>query len=257
MSQQGPPLARRWLEVQGSVFKEKEDSKMIPARRSAILALGVMMTLGGCQQPEIIRAQSGPRYELKHTTKTLELCFPNHRLQPDDEADLQSAIAPPGGPGKVSTHVTIPSRGSSPGKHRLKQIVRIVLRAGIKEKQIHRSDALPPAMGKCISILVDTYRAIPPVCPNWKTAYGTSYYDIQPMSDLGCSTASNLILMIDDPILLFKGEKALPRDGAREALAIAEHRLGKDKGKWLKSESGSSSSGSSGSSGTPSVAGQS
>ncbi len=52
--------------------------------------------------------------------------------------------------------------------------------------------------------------------------------------------------MIDDPIILFKGEQAISRDGNRDSLAIADHRAGKDKGKWLKVDKSDMSSGSSG-----------
>ncbi len=53
--------------------------------------------------------------------------------------------------------------------------------------------------------------------------------------------------MLDDPIILFKGEQSVSRDATRDSLAIADHRAGKDKGKWLKVEKSEGAGGSSGS----------
>lgn len=225
--------------------------------RKSALALLISLTLGGCEVPNKTEIPMPEKpYELQHETKTLSLHFQKHRskLSDDERARLLSALKP-FGPGKMSTHITIPSKGSGLSKQRLKDIIRTALRAGVKSKQIHRSDTLPPATGSSVEIILDTYRAISPLCPNWSTAYGRGYGRGQ-TSNFGCSTASNFLLMIDDPIILFKGEPALSHDGARDSLAIADHRAGKDKGKWLKVDKSDTSSGSSGgSSGSPSAGG--
>jgi len=156
------------------------------------------------------------------------------------------------GPGKTSVHITLPDKGSSLVKRRIKDIIRTVLKAGAKAKQIHKSDTVPPPHGQFVTVILDTYRAIPPLCPNWSMTYGPGY-DRGTTSNFGCATAVNFLLMIDDPIVLFKGESALSRDAVRDSLAIADYRAGKDKGKWLKAEtpSSSSASSSSGASGLP------
>lgn len=221
--------------------------------RNSALVLLVSFAFIGCEVPNKSEVPMPEKpYKLQHDSKTLTLHFHKHRskLPEDEQARLLSALKP-FGPGKMSTHMTIPSKGSGISKQRLKSIIRVALKAGVKAKQIHRSDKLPPATGSSVDIILDTYRAIPPRCPNWSSAYGTGY-NRGPTSNFGCATASNFLLMIDDPIILFKGEPALSRDSARDVLAIADHRAGKDKGKWLKVDkadtSSSSSGGSSGSS---------
>lgn len=218
----------------------------------AILASLAFLALAGCETPnKTIVPTSEKPYELKHDTKTLILNFQKYgnKLPADEQARLVAALKP-FGPGKTSIHVTLPGKGSRFGKQRLKHIIRTALQAGIKAKQIHRSDNLPPANGHSIEVILDTYRAIPPLCPNWSSTFGTGY-GRGPTSNFGCSTATNFLLMIDDPIVLFKGETASSRDAARDSLAIADHRVGKDKGKWLKVEkSEGGASGSSGSAGS-------
>ena len=222
------------------------------------LALLVSLTLIGCEVPNKSEVPMPEKpYELQHDSKILTLHFHKHRnkLSKDEQARLLSALKP-FGPGKMSTHITISSNGSGLSKQRLKDIIRIALQAGVKAKQIHRSDRLPPATGSSVEILLDTYRAIPPRCPNWSSVYGTGY-SRGTTSNFGCSTASNFLLMIDDPVILFKGEQALSRDGNRDSLAIADHRVGKDKGKWLKVDKSDMSSGSSGGASGSSSAGSS
>lgn len=213
----------------------------------AALVLLVSLTLGGCEVPNKTEVPMPEKpYELQHDTKTLTLHFQKHRskLSESEQARLLSALKPYG-PGKMSTHITITSKGSGVHKQRLKDIIRTALHAGVKAKQIHRSDKLPPVSGSSVEIVLDTYRAISPLCPNWSTVYGRAYGRGQ-TSNFGCSTASNFLLMIDDPIILFKAEPALSRDSARDSLAIADHRAGKDKGKWLKVDKSDNSVGSSG-----------
>jgi pilus assembly protein CpaD len=222
------------------------------------LALLVSFTLIGCEVPDKSEVPMPEKpYELQHDSKTLTLHFhkQQNKLSKDEQARLLAALKPYG-PGKMSIHITISSKDSGLNKQRLKDIIRTALQAGVKAKQIHRSDKLSAATGSSVEILLDTYRAIPPRCPNWSTTYGTGY-NRGTTSNFGCSTASNFLLMIDDPVILFKGEQALSRDGSRDSLAIADHRAGKDKGKWLKVDKSDTSSGSSGGSSGSSSAGSS
>lgn len=225
--------------------------------RKYTLSLILTSLLIGCET-EDRSATSMPDkpYTLQHDTKNLTLNFAGHRTKlPEDERVTLVSSLKTSGPGKASVHMTIPEKASALGKQRLKQIIRTALKAGIKEKQIHRSDQLPSANANSIQIQLDTYRAIPPNCPNWSTIYGSGY-DRGNTSNFGCATAVNFLLMIEDPIVLFKGEQSTNRDAARDSLAIADHRAGKDKGKWLRVEkadngsSGSSGAGASGSGGS-------
>ena len=218
--------------------------------RKVALAFLISFMVEGCQVPDKTQIPMPEKpYILKHDTKKLVLHFQGSSSKlPEDEETLLLSSLKTSGPGRASVHVTLPTKGSRLGKQRLKNIIRTVLEAGVKAKQIHKNRKLPPANGQSIEIILDTYRAIPPVCPNWSMTYGPGY-DRGPTSNFGCATAVNFLLMIDDPIILFKGEPALSRDAARDSLSIAEHRAGKDKGKWLKTEKTDSTSGSSGSSG--------
>jgi len=219
------------------------------------LTLLASLTLGGCQVQDKKQVPMPEKpYILKHETKTVSLEFQGRSTKlPEDEKAFLLPLLHPSGPGKVSVHVTLPDKAPPFVKKRIKDIIRTVLKAGVKAKQIHKSDTLPPPHGQFITVILDTYRAIPPLCPNWSMTYGPGY-DRGTTSNFGCATAANFLLMIDDPIVLFKGESAPSRDAARDALAIADHRAGKDKGKWLKVET-TSSSGSSGPSGLPSSGG--
>jgi pilus assembly protein CpaD len=222
-------------------------------------ALSIILSslLLGCETPDRSATPMPEKpYTLQHDTKNLTLHFAGHRTKlPEDERIALVSSIKPAGPGKVSVHMTLPEKTSALGKQRLKQIIRTALKAGIKEKQIHRSDQLPSAHANSIQIQLDTYRAIPPKCPNWSTTYGSGY-DRGNTSNFGCSTAVNFLLMIEDPIVLFKGEHAGNRDAARDSLAVADHRAGKDRGKWLRVEkadsggTGSSVAGASGSGGS-------
>lgn len=216
-------------------------------RKLALIFL-MSLTLEGCEveNKNLVPMPENSPYILQHDTKTLHLNFPGHRSRlPQDEKSSLIAALKPSGPGKASVHLTIPKEGTGLGKQRLKQIVRVALEAGIKPNQIHKSDALPPANRHNIAVILDTYRAIAPQCPNWSTQYGPGY-ERGPTSNFGCATAVNFLLMLEDPIVLFKGEKATSHDASRDSLSIADHRAGKDKGKWLKVEMGTSSSGGSG-----------
>jgi type IV pilus biogenesis protein CpaD/CtpE len=214
-----------------------------PLISKVTLALLAFLTLEGCQVPDQQEIPMPDKpYELQHDMRhySVEFHHKSSQLSFHERARLVAALKP-SGPGKVSIHLTIPNNGSGLGKQRLKQIIRTALEAGLKAKQIHRSNDLPPAHGSCIQVQLDTYRAIAPLCPNWSTVYGSSY-NRGNTSNFGCATAINFLMMIDDPIILFKGEHALSHDAARDSLAIADHRAGKDKGKWLKVETAGSGS---------------
>lgn len=223
-----------------------------PLVSKVTLTLLAFLTLEGCQVPDKNEIPMPDKpYELKHDTKPFTIEFGSHssKLSEAEKERLLTALKAHG-PGKVSVHITLPTKGSRLQKQRLKNIIRAILESGVKAKRIHRSNNLPSATESSVTVLLDTYRAIPPLCPNWSTTFG-KVYDRGPTSNFGCATAVNFLLMIEDPIVLFKAEPALSRDAARDSLSIADHRLGKDKGKWLKVETNSTgSSGSSGSSGT-------
>jgi pilus biogenesis lipoprotein CpaD len=221
-------------------------------RKLALISL-MALTLEGCEveNTNLVPMPDNSPYILKHDKKALSLHFPGHRNRlPEDEKSSFLSALKLSGPGRVSIHLTIPSKGNALGKQRLKHIVRLALESGIKPNQIHKSDTLPPANKHNIEVLLETYRAIPPQCPNWSSVYGHGY-DRGNTGNFGCATAVDFLLMLEDPKILFKGENATSHDAARDSLSVSDHRLAKDRGKWLKVEMSTSSSGGSGSSGAP------
>jgi Pilus biogenesis CpaD protein (pilus_cpaD) len=57
-----------------------------------------------------------------------------------------------------------------------------------------------------------TVAAVPPTCPSWTTAT-TDPYDNKPLPQLGCATARNLAMMVDQPEDLVHGRTLGPASG--------------------------------------------
>jgi pilus assembly protein CpaD len=91
-------------------------------------------------------------------------------------------------------------------------------------------------------MLVDRYVVSLPDCPDWQLPPNDDH-DNAPASNLGCSTTTNLGLMIDDPHDLVAGRTPGLADGAPAINAVGRYR--DDKVKPLNAASGSSSSSSS------------
>ena len=73
-----------------------------------------------------------------------------------------------------------------------------------------------------------TLRAVPPVCPKWEdyTVNGDSTDVVTP---LGCATARNLAIMIDNPKDLVEGRDPGPVDPTIAAAAIERYHNGQTK----------------------------
>jgi type IV pilus biogenesis protein CpaD/CtpE len=233
--------------------------KITPYRMSASKKWFLLMIIAitGCETPQkVILPEAEKPYELKHETKRVHLRFVPHQAQLSHEEKTQFiallySLKFTDKRAKSSLHATLPHSNTRLGKQRLKSIIRTLLKSGLKPKQIHRNEEIMLPSCNKVAIDLDIYRAIPPLCPDWSTAYGKGYDRSSPRN-YGCSTASNFLLMIDDPIILFKGEKPVAHDAARDSLAISDFKAGKDKGKWLrveKTDGGGSGGGSGGSSG--------
>lgn len=192
-------------------------------------------TLVGCGSPFIPTPPiEEKKYELKHERHVLTLNFPKNQvaLPLDNQLSLVDYVHP-AGPGKTSAHITMTCKtGGITGK-RLRYLTKYLLSLGVKKKQIHCDTRLDPETSNTFDIVINTYRVIAPRCPDWRMGLG-NYQGQRPHSNYGCATLTNFLLMIDDPIVLFKGTPALTHDAARETLVINDFRLGKDKGKELK-----------------------
>lgn len=70
-------------------------------------------------------------------------------------------------------------------------------------------------------------------CPNWSRDVAADTAN-RAMSNLGCATAHNLGMMLDDPRDLERGAALVGADGTREADAVVRYRT--DKVKTLQNE---------------------
>lgn len=93
------------------------------------------------------------------------------------------------------------------------------------------------------------YVATPPECLSW-AKYESSPFDNHAWPQMGCSTARNLAIMVDNPKDLVAGQDAGPAEGTIAAKSVELYRKGKTKdlinpfSATDTSSSGNSSSGS-------------
>jgi pilus assembly protein CpaD len=126
---------------------------------------------------------------------------------------------------------------------RIGRIARELDRHGLGAQTIP-AEAEGPGANQ-LALLVDRYVVNLPDCPNWALPPNDDH-DNQPPANFGCSTTTNLGLMIDDPHDLVVGRTPGPAEGDPALNAMARYRA--DKVKPLASSAGSSSGGSSGAS---------
>ena len=77
-----------------------------------------------------------------------------------------------------------------------------------------------------MTVVIDRYIAVAPPCPNWSKAPGNDFNNTL-HSDFGCSTATNLAAMIDDPRDLVQGREMGGVVGDPALAAIHHYRGGK------------------------------
>jgi pilus assembly protein CpaD len=96
-----------------------------------------------------------------------------------------------------------------------------------------------------VTVVAKRVAALPPACPD-QGPIGGYDPDNLPMKNLGCSTATNLYLMVADPRDLVSGRMTGPGDGDEAVRSIENYRTGKlDNLSWGPGGGGSGSSGSS------------
>lgn len=158
---------------------------------------------------------------------------------------------------KVSIHVTLLVSGLNATQNGSEAIKSFLLEIGIQEKRIHikrQSSEKGSSSGNIqnVKILIDVYKIIAPVCLNWKVPLGSAEGSM-PYANYGCTDAMNFYLMIEDPAVLWQGQKPGPSDTKREADIVKKYN--EDKPLDLKSTSSTTSmSGSSTSPSTPAPA---
>lgn len=76
-----------------------------------------------------------------------------------------------------------------------------------------------------VRLVVGRYVALPPNCPDWSRPSSSNPGNLND-SNFGCSTATNLSLMIADPADLVRGRSLGPADGEALSLGIQRYRAG-------------------------------
>lgn len=78
-----------------------------------------------------------------------------------------------------------------------------------------------PSQG--VRLVVGRYVAVPPNCPDWSRPSQSNPGNVND-ANFGCSTATNLSLMIADPSDLVRGRNLAPGDGQALSLGIQRYR---------------------------------
>jgi type IV pilus biogenesis protein CpaD/CtpE len=213
--------------------------RLIPA----LLLVGIT----GCNPDPVPYPSLNTReIDLKHDTKVIEFTFGPGKadLSEEELGDLRRQISTTG-LGRASVHATFPARAAGIHRRRIHHIIRSLMDAGLKDKQIHFANHLPRPCRNTLSVVFDTYRAIPPICPNWSKAYGGAENELH-YDGYGCSDKHNLVQSVDDPVVFFKSTRPGHYDTVRPALGIQNYQIGKEKKIKMESTTTTSSSGSSG-----------
>lgn len=101
-----------------------------------------------------------------------------------------------------------------------------------------------------VRLILNRYVVTPPPCPDWRKPAGEDYNN-QVGSNFGCTTETNLGLMVANPKDLVAGKTLGPADGEQAAKAIENYRAGKTpEPTAMSTKSGGSSGGSGGSGGS-------
>lgn len=187
----------------------------------SLASVTVLLILGGCAfAPEEVGDNSTytpieKPFDLQHRTDFLMLHFSRTDLDPRDHSALKNLLHP-GGVGKSSVHVSLPKQVPGTLKNQIKKLKVFLQDEGVTPEQLHSRKDLK-GLGRSVQVRFDTYQAKPKACFDQKG---------MPMDHFGCATASNLLLMIDDPIILFKGTPADLIDASRDAAVISAYRKG-------------------------------
>jgi pilus assembly protein CpaD len=110
------------------------------------------------------------------------------------------------------------------GASRISALARELTRQGYSVATLPAApDAVPP---NALLVVVERYVVTPPECPNW-TKSSSGDHDNAPTSNFGCSSATNLGLMVADPRDLVIARTLGPASAAEAGLAIQRYSQGK------------------------------
>lgn len=192
------------------------------------LVLSIMIgSLAGCQHEITDPPFEKKTYELDHQSSVFTVHFkgPNGAIKTQEFYELQELLHP-GGIGKVSVHVTLPVPKNPQQEQKILGIKKTLIKSGLNENRIHIKSRSLTMGANSMDIGLDTYRAIPPVCGDWHfplgEARGAMIYP-----NYGCSDIRNFILMLEDPKVLWQGNRGAPQDTNRDIQSLRDYKSGK------------------------------
>ncbi|MGY4399394.1 CpaD family pilus assembly lipoprotein [Bradyrhizobium sp. USDA 3315] len=175
----------------------------------------VAATLGGCANSASIPpgpAEQAIQVEQKNSVLVLQ------SLRGSERHRLRSFIASASGGRRDALHVDVT------GSPRLiAQVAHEVRAMGIAPYNIRLSASpldLPSHFGVRIEAI--TFEAHPPVCPSLSIV-GPAVNDNSFDPTLGCSTRSNLAVMVNDPLDLLDNRSVMTSKGDRAAIPVASY----------------------------------
>ncbi|WP_316397893.1 CpaD family pilus assembly lipoprotein [Bradyrhizobium sp. 33ap4] len=175
----------------------------------------VAATLGGCANSASIRpgpAEQAIQVEQKNSVLFLQ------SLRGSERHRLRSFIASASGGRRDALHVDVT------GTPRLiAQVAHEARAMGVAPYNIRLSASpldLPSRFGVRIEAI--TFEAQPPVCPSLSIV-GPAVNDNSFDPTLGCSTRSNLAVMVNDPLDLLDNRSVMTSNGDRAAIPVASY----------------------------------
>ncbi|MGE0755066.1 MAG: CpaD family pilus assembly lipoprotein [Alphaproteobacteria bacterium] len=198
-----------------------------------ILGLGCALILTGCVPEFDMHGQDPKEYyaehpvenkvETRYHTQLLHLT-PHHELEGKQKYDLKRSIdmISPLAVEDVEIHVH-PSHVQDTAMHRT--LAQTLSRMGIDRDMI---EVVPmEEIGRHDASIQIAYSAVvSPRCPDWRVSSITTYTNMLFTPNIGCSSVTNLGLMVADPRDLVHGEGDSAPDTHNTTRAIQQYRTG-------------------------------
>ncbi|WP_375779042.1 CpaD family pilus assembly lipoprotein [Bradyrhizobium sp. ma5] len=175
----------------------------------------IAAALGGCANSASIH--SGPPEQQIQVDRKNSVLF-LHSLRGSERPRLRSFIASASGGRRDALHVDVT------GSPRLiAQVAHEARAMGVAPYNIRLSASpLDPPLRFGVRIEAITYEAHPPVCPSLSIV-GPAVNENSFETTLGCSTRSNLAVMVNDPLDLLDNRSVMTSNGDRAAIPIASY----------------------------------
>jgi pilus assembly protein CpaD len=194
------------------------------ARLILCLAL-VCGALQACDSPGEWSPAEAPkqlRVDFQRLTHTAGFAANSTQLAPSEQQSLSTFLQT----AQVTTDDPVyleAVAGDRLGASRIGALARDLTRKGYSVASLPAAaDAVPP---NTLLVVVERYVVTPPDCPNW-TKSQSGDHDNATSSNFGCSSITNLGLMVADPRDLVIARQLGPASAAQAGLAIQRYRAG-------------------------------